>query len=249
MRIHAPIAPIGVAPAVWHAALEAAYAKACAALPEAGGRLADAYTLVQRGAVEHVAQFGTLHYTVASQSDPTGLTTYDVHAKTPQSCTCEDFQRHSQDKDYVCKHVYAVWLYRRAVAQLVTDGRALPTVHEASCTPLDGANVQPAPLPEAAFSLCLKGRLAGQDAQLTIRGASYAEFARNVASVRALLDPVAPPGERPAETASADPTEAETPRCPYHGAMKESTKVKGTWFCPAKMGDGMSYCKEKWPQK
>ena len=30
----------------------------------------------------------------------------------------------------------------------------------------------PAPLPEAAFSLCLKGRLAGQEAQLTIRGAT-----------------------------------------------------------------------------
>ena len=29
-----------------------------------------------------------------------------------------------------------------------------------------------APLPEAAFSLCLRGRLAGQDAQLTIRGAT-----------------------------------------------------------------------------
>ncbi len=42
---------------------------------------------------------------------------------------------------------------------------------------------------------------------------------------------------------------AETPAaarhvCEYHGPMKESTKRPGSWFCPAKMGDG-SYCKSK----
>ena len=40
---------------------------------------------------------------------------------------------------------------------------------------------------------------------------------------------------------------ASPPVCAYHGAMKESTKVPGTWFCAKKMGDG-SYCKEKWPK-
>jgi hypothetical protein len=30
--------------------------------------------------------------------------------------------------------------------------------------------------------------------------------------------------------------------------MKESTKAKGTWYCPAKMADG-SYCKARHPQK
>ncbi len=39
------------------------------------------------------------------------------------------------------------------------------------------------------------------------------------------------------------------PRCQFHGPMKESTKAPGTWFCPAKMGDGETYCKEKFPAK
>ncbi len=42
-------------------------------------------------------------------------------------------------------------------------------------------------------------------------------------------------------------TSAAIPRCPFHGPMKESTKRPGTYFCPSKMGDGESYCKEKFP--
>ena len=34
------------------------------------------------------------------------------------------------------------------------------------------------------------------------------------------------------------------PVCEYHGAMKASTKVPGTWYCPGKLADG-SYCKSK----
>jgi hypothetical protein len=46
-------------------------------------------------------------------------------------------------------------------------------------TPLSHGPTAPLPpaLPEAAFSLCLRGRLGGQDAQLTVRGGTYAEFA------------------------------------------------------------------------
>jgi hypothetical protein len=36
----------------------------------------------------------------------------------------------------------------------------------------------------------------------------------------------------------------EAPICEFHGPLKESTKRPGTWYCPAKMGDG-SYCKSK----
>lgn len=36
----------------------------------------------------------------------------------------------------------------------------------------------------------------------------------------------------------------EAPICEFHGPLKESTKKPGTWYCPAKMGDG-SYCKSK----
>lgn len=40
----------------------------------------------------------------------------------------------------------------------------------------------------------------------------------------------------------------EAPVCPYHGAMKESEKRPGTYFCPKKMADGSGYCKEKFPK-
>jgi hypothetical protein len=37
---------------------------------------------------------------------------------------------------------------------------------------------------------------------------------------------------------------AGPPSCKYHGPMKESSKAPGTFYCPAKMGDG-TYCKER----
>jgi hypothetical protein len=86
----------------------------------------------------------------------------------------------------------------------------------------------PAPLPEAAFSLCLRGTLAGQDAQLTIRGASYAEFAANVAAVRGLLDP---PAGRPAPVqVPTNPPPAEG-WCPVHQVpMERQSNARGSWW-------------------
>ncbi len=46
---------------------------------------------------------------------------------------------------------------------------------------------------------------------------------------------------------TSHPAESAHHVCAYHGSMKESSKVPGTWFCPKKMADG-SYCKEKWPK-
>jgi hypothetical protein len=54
-----------------------------------------------------------------------------------------------------------------------------------------------------------------------------------------------PRAQGPAAQAEA---EREAPTCPYHGPMKESTKVPGTWFCSSRMGDG-SYCKEQHPKR
>src|SRR5262245_29515226 len=49
------------------------------------------------------------------------------------------------------------------------------------------------PLPEAAFSLTLKGTLDGVETLLTVRGQTPEEFKANLASVRGLLDaPQAP---------------------------------------------------------
>ena len=99
------------------------------------------------------------------------------------------------------------------------------------------------PLPEAAFSLCLKGRLGGQDAQLTIRGATYEEFAANVAAVRGLLDPVASPAAARQPTAPAASPEAEGRHCALHGVpMTQQSNARGTWWSH-KHGDG--WCKGK----
>jgi hypothetical protein len=61
--------------------------------------------------------------------------------------------------------------------------------------------------------------------------------------------------EQASEWLSAQaPTDHDTvqrnqpPVCQWHGAMKDSTKAKGTWYCPAKMADG-SYCKSRHPEK
>jgi hypothetical protein len=89
-------------------------------------------------------------------------------------------------------------------------------------------------LPEAAFSLTLKGTLDGHDAMITIRGMSPAEFQRNLASVRGILDtapshapatPILPPGD--------------LPTCPEHGNFLR--KGRRGFFCPQKVGEG--YCK------
>ena len=87
--------------------------------------------------------------------------------------------------------------------------------------------------PEASFSLCLRGKVQGQDAQLTIRAQTAEQFKANLAAVRGLLD-------QPQPQAPATPA---APSCPTHGAMKPSTKGQG-WYCPHKTADG-SWCKGK----
>src|SRR5215475_2621141 len=58
----------------------------------------------------------------------------------------------------------------------------------------------PAPLPEAAFSLTLKGTLNGVEALMTVRGQSAAEFQVNLQAIRGLLDT---PQPAPATQASS----------------------------------------------
>jgi len=166
----------------WTRTVHTVAAKARSTFPSLGGKIDHATALVLAGAVEQPDSFRPQHYSVASQSDPTGLKTYAVICGTPATCECQDYTRHGQaESSFQCKHILGVWIYRRALAQQ---------------EPAPAARVST--LPEAAFSLCLKGRLAGQDAQLTIRGSSYEEFAANVATVRGLLDaPVLAPAISP----------------------------------------------------
>ena len=84
---------------------------------------------------------------------------YTVNA----TCSCQD-AKHGAPEGW-CAHRLAVDFVR-------------------ACPP---ATAPPA-CPEAAFSLCLKGRLAGQDAQLTIRAQTAEAFKANVGAVRGLLD-------------------------------------------------------------
>jgi len=94
-----------------------------------------------------------------------------------------------------------------------------------------GTTPAPAPCPEAAFSLTMRGKLDGVEALLTVRGMTAAEFQRNLAAIKGLLD-------RPA----APPAQAEgLPQCPQgHGFLRKSTKHDG-FYCPRKNADG-TYC-------
>ena len=95
------------------------------------------------------------------------------------------------------------------------------------------AKRQPA-LPEAAFSLCLRGRLDGQDAQVTIRGATADAFRANLRATRevleearGLLDPLPAPSQPPA-VSQARPSQAEAsdepeaPRAVLAGAAPQA---------------------------
>ena len=88
--------------------------------------------------------------------------------------------------------------------------------------------------PEAALSLCLKGRLRGVDAQLTIRGATREEFVANVLGVMDLtthLDDLTVlfderPGSPPAP--SGPPPEGW---CAIHATqMERQQNERGGWW-------------------
>ena len=97
------------------------------------------------------------------------------------------------------------------------------------------------PLPEAPVSITLKATLHGHEVMVTLRGVDFASVKTQVEHASEW-----PSAHDPADHRTVQPT--QTPRCQWHGAMKESTKAKGTWYCPAKMGDG-SYCKSRHPEK
>jgi len=101
--------------------------------------------------------------------------------------------------------------------------------------------------PEAALSLCLKGRLRGVDAQLTIRGSTREEFLTNVLAVMDLtkhLDALTVlfddrPGSPPAATAT--PPEGW---CAVHDVqMEPQSNARGNWYSH-KLDDG-TWCKGK----
>ena len=115
------------------------------------------------------------------------------------------------------------------------------------------ATLKSHPLPEAPVSMNVHLPMGGRDVLVTLRGTDLQAV---LSQMETLLH------RYPVETktnadhgSTVSPAQASTPPapsqmlvCQWHGAMKQSTKAPGTWYCPAKMGDG-SFCKERSPAK
>lgn len=101
------------------------------------------------------------------------------------------------------------------------------------------------PLPEAAFSLTIKGTIGGHEAMLTVRGQTAQAFAANVAAIRGMLDAVTAPSAQAAAPASTPAAPVETPEgwCPIHDVqMKHQSNQRGSWWSH-KSGD--TWCRGK----
>jgi hypothetical protein len=142
-------------------------------------------------------------------------------------CTCMGVTHAPQG---LCKHRLAVALYRRASELLAQQGGATPAAAAAA-------------LPEAPASVNVRLCVFGHECQFTMRDS---DEARLVERLQALLARF--PQQAKTTSEASAPASGETPTCLYHGAMRESTKVKGTFYCPSRMGDG-TFCKEKFPKK
>lgn len=92
---------------------------------------------------------------VASQSQAEGYEVYD------NTCTCPDYQRRQPtDPELCCKHIIAVWMYRRVAQRLaLADTPATP----APCVP------QAPALPEAPASVNFRVVIQGRECQITLR--------------------------------------------------------------------------------
>lgn len=162
-----------------------------------------------------------------------GTTWYLVNG----NCTCMGV---AHAPNALCKHRLAVAIYRRASELLATSssGRVQPAAAEKTT------------LPEAPASVNVRVLIDGHEAQVTLRDTDEERLLTRLAALLARY-PQACGGKRTPDAPAHTPppsTAGETPTCPYHGAMRESTKVKGTFYCPSRMGDG-TFCKEKSPKK
>ena len=147
-------------------------------------------------------------------------------------CTCMDATKAAQG---LCKHRLSFMLYRRA-ADLLASSHAC-----GAATPALTA------LPEAPASVNVRLCIGGADVQWTLRDQSEERLAERLTSLLARFPQQAKTTKGEASE-QATPEPQSTPMCQYHGAMRESSKVKGTWYCPSRMGDG-TFCKEKFPKK
>lgn len=102
--------------------------------------------------------------------------------------------------------------------------------------PAEKPAAAPKPLPTFTIAAVL------DDFPITVQFSGRADqLAATIGHLRALG---AVPPTPAARAAVAAEKERAAPICEFHGPMKESTKAPGTWYCPAKMGNG-DYCKSK----
>lgn len=104
---------------------------------------------------------------------------------------------------------------------------------------MPGTAPAPQPLPEAAFSLTLRGTLDGVEALLTARGQTAAEFKANLEQIRGLLDPKPQPLAQTAPQQQLSPQQFNamaqhrpiTGVCPIHQvAMRLNEKNGQQWY-------------------
>ena len=222
----------------WREAVAAIADKAKARLPACSGRVDAAVKIVLAGDVE-VQPDGTAK--VASQSN--GQIIYHVASGV---CSCKDFAKSPHN---LCKHRLSAAIARRA-QELVSaklngasQGQvaAIPDLAPAPAERPAQPPLPAAPLPEAPVSITLKATLHDHEVLVTLRGVDFASVKTQVEHASEWLS-----AQAPADHSTMQPS--QPPVCLWHGAMKESTRAKGTWYCPAKVADG-SYCKSHHPEK
>jgi hypothetical protein len=202
-----------------------------AAFPERSQRIDEALRLIRDG---RVFQRSDGEWEVDSVSHE-GLR-HSVNG----SCDCPDFTYRSNEGP--CKHQIAVLLSLN-----ILNLKKLQTATPQTPAPAPA----PQASPEAPFSVTLKGAVGGISALLTVRAATADELRARLTQITGLLDAPAPPTvpfARAGASRTSPPSTETVPVCQWHGAMRESAKAKGTYFCPAKMGDN-SYCKERFPKE
>jgi hypothetical protein len=199
-------------------------ARAHERLPAAvNGRIALAVKLVLGHDVEPQADGSIL---VGSSTDP--MRQYRLEGAT---CTCSDFA-HGKGIEGWCQHRIAAGIDKRVRELLPVEVPVEPWSDNDIEGPLpelepdpdhEEVEMPPTPLPEAALSLTLKGTLGGIEAMLTIRGQSAAEFQRNLAAIRGLLDP-------PAQAPQVPAVQGQGWCAVHHVQMQQHTNAKGSWF-------------------
>jgi hypothetical protein len=195
-------------------------ARAKARLPESvNGRIESAVKLVLVHDVTPQADGSIL---VGSSTDP--LKTYRLEGT---SCECQDFTR-GQAPEGWCQHRIAAGIAKRVQELLAAPVPVEPATGPEPFPDNDPEEPAPppagaAPLPEAAFSLTLKGTLGGVEALLTARGATADEFKRNLEAITGLLD-----APTPAPQAASQGQGSLSPQ--QHNAAAMHKQV--TDFCP-----------------